>query len=473
MRIQRMRFVLLMTSIVVGLLLSGLVYTAGGQMTYAQEQRTPTPAPAQAQVAPSCQARLESFYTNATNACLGGSSGAICNAGAAPSVQPDGPVANSLASSGSQVATDSVESISTPGYADDGSNGGLVYLRVAETSMNALLTGGVTVQNLIGPDSQFPQWTSIRVMTSSADSACGQAPPSIFIAQNAQPGETIRVVVNGTSLDISGTVMVTTSEGQTRFVALEGIVRVLAAGQPQNIVAGQGTTVSYNPNDMTYPISAPTSPAPYEPGTLQAVPNNMLDRAVKLPEPGFVTTTGTINLRAGPSTNYGVIFPVEAGRTLTILGRNPAGDWYHVQLPDGTTGWMFAELLNRNHGAIGAVYQETPQPPQRYGEAASSARVSSPSGVTMRSAPHPRFGAVYPLSAGSELNLLARSPYSPWVKVQAQDGATGWVPLINLDTKSVVNSLPVDYDVPLPPEPTEIPGLDGFAFPDPSCFPDC
>jgi hypothetical protein len=67
---------------------------------------------------------------------------------------------------------------------------------------------------------------------------------------------------------------------------------------------------------------------------------------------------------------------------------------------------------------------------------------------------------------------VARSPYSPWVKIESQ-GMVGWVALIALETQSIIEALPIDWDVPPPPEPTLVPGSWGGAFPDPDCFPNC
>jgi hypothetical protein len=134
---------------------------------------------------------------------------------------------------------------------------------------------------------------------------------------------------------------------------------------------------------------------------------------------------------------------------------------------------MFAELLRRNHDEITAVYVETPVPPQRYGNLGTVARISAPAGVLLLSAPYVGFDALYSVPAGAEVNLLAKSPYNPWVKVDAGNGEVGWVALITVDTKAIISSLPTDYDIPLPPEPTLVPGSWGNAFPDLNCYPNC
>jgi uncharacterized protein YraI len=48
----------------------------------------------------------------------------------------------------------------------------------------------------------------------------------------------------------------------------------------------------------------------------------------------------TVVVRGGPSSTYPVVASLEAGQQLDILGISDDGTWYHVGLPDGTTGWI-------------------------------------------------------------------------------------------------------------------------------------
>jgi uncharacterized protein YgiM (DUF1202 family) len=193
----------------------------------------------------------------------------------------------------------------------------------------------------------------------------------------------------------------------------------------------------------------------------------LLDRPIMLPQPGYVITDGLVNLRAAPSTETELMLQVPAGEVMSVLGRNPFGDWYHVRLDTGETGWMLAELLIQDVGAVQAVYEATPLPPQRYGELGRLGRVLAPAGVNLRQAPDVSFPTITTLPDGTQVVIVARSPYSPWVKVEV-NGITGWLALVTLDTEVVVDALPVDYNVPPPPDPTQVPGSFGNAFPDPN-----
>jgi len=60
------------------------------------------------------------------------------------------------------------------------------------------------------------------------------------------------------------------------------------------------------------------------------------------------------------------------------------------------------------------------------------------------------------------------------VKVEG-GGMVGWLALITVQTQAVIDALPIDFNVPPPPEPTRVPGSFGNAFPDPNrrnAFPD-
>jgi hypothetical protein len=57
------------------------------------------------------------------------------------------------------------------------------------------------------------------------------------------------------------------------------------------------------------------------------------------------TATGNINVRSGPSTNDEPISQLADGEIVMADGRNPDSTWLRIQLPDGTPGWVSAELV--------------------------------------------------------------------------------------------------------------------------------
>jgi len=59
-------------------------------------------------------------------------------------------------------------------------------------------------------------------------------------------------------------------------------------------------------------------------------------------------TTGEINVRSGPGTDFEVSGLAVAGTPVTIFGRNEAGNWVQVRTPERLGGWMYAPLLAVN-----------------------------------------------------------------------------------------------------------------------------
>jgi uncharacterized protein YraI len=412
-----------------------------------------------------CAPLLDTIWTTATAACVAGPVGYVCNGGSAPAVDPAGAVAGALASVGALVDLNVVNALQTPSVNADTQTGGVAWLRLPEPErVTALLIGGVAVENVTPPD--FPAWKSMRVVTALDEPVCPSAPRSALVVQTP-PGVSAGIVINGASLVLNGTVMVQTGADSTIFIALTGQSRVLALGQEQPLITGQQLAVPHAPGEYNTPTGAPSFAEPLDTALIQGFPVALLDQPVALPQPGYVATAGQVNMRAAPATTGDLLLQVPAGTLLSVLGRNPAGDWLHVRLDSGETGWMFAELLQQYTGSVQAVYEATPVPPQRYGVLGQTARVIAPSGLNLRSAPEVTFGVLLTLPLGTEVTLLARSPYSPWVKVRAGE-TVGWAALITLETQALIDALPVDYDVPPPPLPTRIPGSFGNAFPDPN-----
>jgi uncharacterized protein YgiM (DUF1202 family) len=404
-----------------------------------------------------CSPPLEVVWTTASDACLGGPAGYVCNGGAAPQVEPAGPVSNALISTGALVEVTVVDSLRTPPL----NSGGLMWLRLPDLS--GLLVGAVSVRDVSPPD--IPAWKSIVVETLADSAGCGAAPRNTFVLQSAPDQET-GIIVNGLSLALNGTIAVQTTSNSTILIGLSGQSSLLTFGQ-QQLWTGQQMSVAYNPGDFTAPAAAPAPPQPLDVNLIRTLPVALLDRAIILPQPGYVMTDGLVNLRAEPSRDGTLLLQVPAGEVLSVLGRNTLGDWYHVRLDSGETGWMLAELLVQNLGAIQAIYEATPLPPQRFGELGRIGRVLAPAGVNLRQAPDVGFPAITSLPDGTPVVLVARSPYSPWVKVQV-NGIEGWLALVTLETEVVVDALPIDYNVPPPPNPTRVPGSFGNAFPDPN-----
>lgn len=430
----------------------------------------PTPTPtATVDPAVMCDVVLDTLYTSASNLCLAGPSGYFCNGGLPPISEPEGPVANALAVPGALVEALELDSVRTSPLATNNS-GGIAWLRLEEDiKMDALLIGDIQIKNAIEPNAEFAKWQSFTLESQAVDSPCSDVQETGALVVQGLYGQPTRLVINGISIDLNGTIVALTQATVTKFIAIEGRVRLIAFGQPVILNAGQQLNVSYHPGDWTSPAGLPGNPEVLEYDLIKHLPIVLFDRPVDIPQPGFVQTEGRVNMRTEPDINSQLLFQVPAGETMSVLGLSTNREWLHIRLGNGETGWMSAELLAQSLGIIQQIYDITPEPPQRFGELASQASVIVNQGGNLREAPDVGFGVKQTIPYGAEVELIARSPYSPWVKVDTGDDI-GWMALITIETESVISSLPIDYTVPLPPRATSTPSFKfggGHAYPNP------
>lgn len=442
----------------------------GSTLSFAQESGSSEPASAPEPLA--CEVTLEALWALVSDACATGPLGYVCNGGSAPQARPSGAVANSLSAVGALVETGVVEAVQTLPIITEVTGGGVMWFRWADPQyVTGLIIGEALLVDVSAAD--FPRWTSLVVQTGIDRPDCPTTPHNTFVLE-AQPSIRSEIIVNGVSLDITGAIAIRTIENDTVFVALSGRNTATVQGFTVPLWTGQQITVRYPPGNFAQPAELVQETAPLDLALIEHLPTGLLDQPVWLPLPGYATTEGVVNLRVAPSLNAGLVGQVPANELLTILGEDPTGAWFHVSLESGITGWMFKDLLNVNDVLVseGDRYETTPAPPQRFGTLNTIAQVRAPAGLNVRTAPSVQFDALMVLPNGAQVNMVARSPYSPWVKVTDDAGTElGWVAVIALDTRANVNALPVDNNVPpppAPPEPTSPPVSFGNAFPDPN-----
>lgn len=446
--------------------------------TVAFPTETPTPTntpqmtntPDFAEVQAQCSIILTSLYAQASEACLGEPNGYFCNGGLPPRALPSGVVNSTLSVQGSLVEVGIVESVHTPPLATNNS-GGLMWVRMDEPlEMTALILGDVQIKDVTPADSNLPKWQSISVITNQQESSCNSEPQSMFVAQGPW-GKPTRLIINGTTVVLSGSIAVQTHGLNTIFIALEGEATLTVFGQSRLLYAGQQLSVPYADTNFIRPSAVPGEAEPLNFDYIGNLPITLLDRPVLLPQPGFVLTNTVVNIREAPSMEAEKRFSsVPANLPLSILGMNVERTWFHIRMPNGETGWIREDLVSGEIGDITAVYNAEPPPPERFGDSAHRANVIAPSGANLRQAPDVQFPVITTLPEGTVVEILARSPYSPFVKVDA-GSQIGWMALITIETNTVIQFLPVDNDVPLPPGPTATPLFiygGGHAYPDPN-----
>jgi len=67
--------------------------------------------------------------------------------------------------------------------------------------------------------------------------------------------------------------------------------------------------------------------------------------AIVVGKPEATVNARVLNLRAGPSTDHGIVGQVERGDKLEIVGRNGAGDWLQIVAADGAEAWIYGQLV--------------------------------------------------------------------------------------------------------------------------------
>ena len=414
-----------------------------------------------------CEAALEDLYTSAGDLCLTGPTGYFCSGGSAPIVEPASDRLNAPGSLAEAVSLDSVGSAAI----GVGKSGGLVWLRLEENILlDALLIGKVSIRNAVPAGSEFAKWQSFEIESGTVEPTCENAPGAGAMILQGLYGQSARLAINGVSVEINGTVIVLTQGQLTKFIAIEGQIHLRSYGQLITLNVGEQLNLGYPPGEWSKPLAAPARSSLLEYDLIKDLPIVLFDRPVPIPQPGYAQTQGGVNMRIAPDINAQLLFQVPAGETMAVLGISSDSEWLHIRLGNGETGWMSAALLAKNLGNISNVYDITPEPPQRYGKLATRAIVNVAAGGNLREAPDTAFRIKRTLPYGTEVELRARSPYSPWVKVDA-GGDVGWMALFTLRTESVIGSLPIDYNVPLPPRATSTPSFSyggGHAYPDPA-----
>ena len=113
-----------------------------------------------------------------------------------------------------------------------------------------------------------------------------------------------------------------------------------------------------------------------------------------------ITAGSRANVRSAPSTNAAVAGALGAGETVAADGRNADASWVHIQLADGGSGWVFAQLVSADgdlnsldvtEGETAAVEDAAPVTPPMSSFALESSRGDSrcadelPSGIVIQS----------------------------------------------------------------------------------------
>ncbi len=190
-----------------------------------------------------------------------------------------------------------------------------------------------------------------------------------------------------------------------------------------------------------------------------------------------VSDTTGVNARSAAGTDGAVILVVPNGAVLPVIGRNAAGDWLQVRLPDGQEAWMFGEAVIASPDAVrsapvvggtdtGAATGTLPgtltgtltetlaattttgapavtAPPVAGAPTGASATIASPLGANLRSAPSRDLEPVYSAASGESFAVIGRNGAGDWIQVVLPDGSAAWVLAAVAQVSVGVDTLPV------------------------------
>lgn len=132
------------------------------------------------------------------------------------------------------------------------------------------------------------------------------------------------------------------------------------------------------------------------------------------------TSGGSLNLRSGPGTGYGIRGSVPNGAKVKVL--NTEDDWVRVSvLSTDETGWIKARYI----GAGGASPEPvTPEPVTPVSGPTKVCHVTAIS-LNVRSGAGTGYRVVGSLARGQGFKVTASS--GNWYRIQSFDGVTGWI----------------------------------------------
>ena len=183
-----------------------------------------------------------------------------------------------------------------------------------------------------------------------------------------------------------------------------------------------------------------------------------------------VSDTTGVNARSAPSTDGTIILVVPNGAVLPVVGRNAAGDWLQVRLPDGQDGWMFGEAVLASPDATSApvaggaaagaatgtltetvgitdtataTSTEAAAPPLAGAPTGATATVANPLGANLRGAPSRDLEPVYSAASGESFAVVGRTGAGDWVQVVLPDGSAAWILATLVEVSVGVETLPV------------------------------
>lgn len=170
--------------------------------------------------------------------------------------------------------------------------------------------------------------------------------------------------------------------------------------------------------------STTTSPTTQSPTTTKSPVSTQVPAGATT---AVVSASSGLNVRSGPSKSSTVAAVAASGSTVYVLGKS--GNWYHVQLPNGVTGWVLGTYIGMGSSGSSTEQSNRPVTPARAGQPVSlgvqNTVASRVTALNVHSSPSTSGAVIGSLSKGQKVVVLGHS--NGWVKVQLPDGSVGWV----------------------------------------------
>jgi len=165
--------------------------------------------------------------------------------------------------------------------------------------------------------------------------------------------------------------------GANAAVADLPVVSDAAAAPNLDLVAALPVAETANANTSALAGAAQAAPpSPAAPAEPAATPTTA---PTPTAAPLTAATTQVINLRTGPGTTYSLAGTLNPGEQPVIVARNPAGDWYQLNMSNGATEWVFAQLVTASGPTDGLpVATDIPPAPTAAPVAAAPAAPAAP-----------------------------------------------------------------------------------------------
>jgi N-acetylmuramoyl-L-alanine amidase len=164
---------------------------------------------------------------------------------------------------------------------------------------------------------------------------------------------------------------------------------------------------------------------------------------------GVVVNANPLNVRSGPGLNFSPIATLALNQAVILEGRDAAGGWLQVRLPDNRLGWVSSAFISANLD-IGDLPDVTPAttpitstaPVTGIGGLAQGAVINA-NLLNVRSGPGLNFTILATLPLGELVVLEGRDAAGAWVQIRLANGQLGWVSSAFMTANLDIANLPV------------------------------